>query len=64
LGGIISLQVSGLAELKFGKNFIKAFCLALLITTHDDDCIWPSKGVVLVGDKELLVSFFNLSANE
>ena len=30
--GIISLQVSGLAELKFGNNFIKAFCLALLIT--------------------------------
>jgi hypothetical protein len=30
--GIISLQVSGLAELKFGKNFIKAFYLALLIT--------------------------------
>ncbi|MFQ6609062.1 MAG: hypothetical protein ACE5EE_11115 [Fidelibacterota bacterium] len=30
--GIISLQVSGLAELKFDKNFLKAFGLALILT--------------------------------
>lgn len=30
--GLISLQVSGLVELKFGKNFLKAFGLALILT--------------------------------
>lgn len=30
--GIICLQVSGLAELKFGKNFLKAFILAICLT--------------------------------
>jgi len=30
--GLISLQASGLAELKFGKNFLKAFGLALILT--------------------------------
>lgn len=30
--GIICLQVSGIAELKFEKNFLKAFVLALFLT--------------------------------
>lgn len=30
--GIICLQVSGVAELKFGKNFLKAFALAISLT--------------------------------
>lgn len=30
--GIIALQVSGLAELKFGKPFLKAFGLAIFLT--------------------------------
>ncbi|MGK5092590.1 hypothetical protein WDW89_11335 [Deltaproteobacteria bacterium TL4] len=30
--GIISLQVSGVAELKFEKNFLVAFALAILLT--------------------------------
>lgn len=32
LYGIIALQVSGLAELKFGKNFLRAFVLAIFLT--------------------------------
>jgi hypothetical protein len=28
----MSLQASGLAELKYGKNFLKAFGLALILT--------------------------------
>ena len=30
--GLMSLQASGLAELKYGKNFLKAFGLALILT--------------------------------
>ena len=30
--GILALQASGLAELKFGKNFLKAFGLAIVLT--------------------------------
>lgn len=32
LYGIIALQASGVAELKFGKKFITAFALALFLT--------------------------------
>ncbi len=30
--GVACMQVSGLAELKFGKNYLKAFGLALILT--------------------------------